>query len=113
MHCIVLATVLVKKWTNIQTTEPEPAATQPRPAPLSQVYLFFLIHIIKGWCQWICYFTDDQEVEVHYIVFDTAQVKIRTNNQITEPEAEATQPRPSPLSQVCMVFLYTYFPRMV
>jgi hypothetical protein len=25
--------------------------TQPRSAPVSQVYMFFLIHTSKGWCK--------------------------------------------------------------
>jgi hypothetical protein len=41
-HKIVICRVLVKTWTNNQITEKEVAATIPRPAPLSQVYMFFL-----------------------------------------------------------------------
>jgi hypothetical protein len=60
-HCRVFVTVLVKIWTNNETTEPDAVATQPRAAPTSQIYLFSLMHTSQGWCKWIRYFPNKRE----------------------------------------------------
>jgi hypothetical protein len=46
---IVVSTVPV--YSSGQITEQEAAATQPRPNPHSQAYMFFLMHTSKGWCK--------------------------------------------------------------
>jgi hypothetical protein len=89
-------------WTSGSITEPEAVASQPRPAPGSQVYMFFPIHTSKGWCKWVANLPNERKVQA--ITLQFLHVLLWTSESIVEAEAVASQPRPAPVSQVYMFF---------
>ena len=90
-------------WTSESIKEPEAVASQPRPAPNSQVYMFFPIHSSKGWCKWVANLPNERNVLAIKLQF--LQFLLWTSESIREPEAVAFQQRPVPGSQVFMFFL--------
>jgi hypothetical protein len=60
--------------------EKEAATTQPRPEPLSQVYLFFVKPYFERMVKTCMLISQRERSSGHYIVIETIVVKFWTNN---------------------------------
>ena len=75
---MAISTVLA--WRSDPITEPEAGASQPRPARLSQVYMFSPTHTSKGWCKPNMLLAKCAGSSGHYMAISTVLVKIWSNN---------------------------------
>jgi hypothetical protein len=82
----------------------EAAATQPKPTPYFHLYMFFQMHTSEGWCNRFMLISQcmGQSGSLHSNFYSCSTYMA---GQITEQEADTTQPRPTPCWQVYLFFL--------